>query len=106
MNEMKNFELKDRKTDYQFDYKKNYESMITLSIPNGYKVTKLPSDLIIKEPNFEIAITFQKNDKEIIYKKSFVFKNGEIKSTEMNKWHDFIKKLISNYNQQITLSKQ
>lgn len=106
MNEMKNFELKDRKTDYQFDYKKNYESMITLSIPNGYKVTKLPSDLIIKEPNFEIAITFQKNDKEITYKKSFVFKNGEIKSTEMNKWHDFIKKLISNYNQQITLSKQ
>ncbi|MEC4005255.1 transglutaminase-like domain-containing protein [Flavobacterium sp. SUN052] len=106
MNEFKGFELKDRKTDYQFDYKKNYESNITLTIPNGYKVTKLPTDLIVKEPNFDIAITFQKTDKEITYKKSFIFKNGEIKAAEMTKWNDFIKKLIANYNQQITFTKQ
>jgi Transglutaminase-like superfamily/Domain of Unknown Function with PDB structure (DUF3857) len=106
MNEFKGFELKDRKTDYQFDFKKNYESVVTLAIPAGYKVTKLPTDLIVKENNFDISITFQKTDKEIIYKKSFVFKNGEIKAFEMTKWNDFIKNLISNYNQQITLSKQ
>ena len=106
MNEFKEFELKDRKTDYQFDYKKNYDSSVTLSIPNGYKVTKLPTDLIVKEPNFDISITFQKTDKEIIYKKSFIFKNGEIKASEMTKWNDFIKKLIANYNQQITFTKQ
>jgi transglutaminase-like putative cysteine protease len=106
MNEFKEFELKDRKTDYQFDYKKNYDSSVTLSIPNGYKVTKLPTDLIVKEPNFDISITFQKTDKEIIYKKSFIFKNGEIKASEMIKWNDFIKKLIANYNQQITFTKQ
>ncbi len=105
MNELKGFELKDRKTDYQFEYKKNYESTVTLAIPAGYKVTKLPTDLIVKENNFDIALTFQKNDKEIIYKKSFIFKNGEIKASEMVKWNDFIKKLITNYNQQITLSK-
>jgi transglutaminase-like putative cysteine protease len=106
MNEFKEFELKDRKTDYQFDYKKNYDSSVTLSIPNGYKVTKLPSDLIVKESNFDISITFQKTDKEIIYKKSFIFKNGEIKASEMTKWNDFIKNLIANYNQQITFTKQ
>ncbi len=106
MNEFKGFELKDRKTDYQFDFKKNYESVVTLAIPTGYKVTKLPTDLIVKENNFDISISFQKTDKEIIYKKSFIFKNGEIKASEMTKWNDFIKNLISNYNQQITLSKQ
>jgi len=106
MNELKNFELKDRKTDYQFDYKKNYESTVTLAIPAGYKVTKLPTDLIAKEGNFDIAITFQKTDKEIIYKKSFVFKNGEIKASEISKWNAFNKNLIANYNQQITLTKQ
>ena len=106
MNEFKGFELKDRKMDYQFDYKKNYESVVTLAIPAGYKVTKLPTDLIVKENNFDISITFQKTDKEIIYKKSFIFKNGEIKASEMTKWNAFIKNLISNYNQQITLSKQ
>ena len=106
MNEFKGFELKDRKTDYQFDYKKNYESVVTLAIPIGYKVAKLPTDLIVKENNFDISITFQKTDKQITYKKSFVFKNGEIKASEMTKWNAFIKNLISNYNQQITLSKQ
>lgn len=105
MNEFKNFELKDRKTDYQFDFKKNFESIITLAIPAGYKVSKLPTDLIVKENNFDIAITFLKTDKEIIYKKSFIFKNAEIKAEEMNKWNSCIKNLVANYNQQITLSK-
>lgn len=106
MNEFKEFELKDRKTDYQFDFKKNYESTVSLAIPSGYSVTKIPTDLLVKEDNFDIAITFQKTDKEIIYKKSFIFKNGEIKASEMTKWNDFIKKLIANYNQQITFTKQ
>jgi hypothetical protein len=69
-------------------------------------VSKLPTDLIVKEANFDIAITFQKTEKEITYKKSFVFKNGEIKASELTKWNDFNKKLIANYNQQITLIKQ
>lgn len=106
MNEFKAFDLKDRKMDYEFDYKKNYESTVTLAIPAGYKVSKLPTDLIVKEANFDVAITFQKTDKEITYKKSFVFKNGEIKASELTKWNDFNKKLIANYNQQITLIKQ
>ena len=106
MNEFKGFELKDRKTDYQFDFKKNYESTVSLAIPSGYSATKIPTDLVVKEDNFDVAITFQKTDKEIIYKKSFIFKNGEIKASEMTKWNDFIKKLIANYNQQITFTKQ
>ena len=105
MNEYKSFDLKDRKTDYQFDYKKNFESNVTLAIPAGYIVTKLPTNLIVKEPGFDVSITFQKTDKEIIYKKSFIFKNGEIKASEIKKWNDFNKNLIANYNQQITLSK-
>ena len=106
MNEFKGFEFKDRKTDYQFDYKKDYESNVTLAIPIGYKVTKIPTDLVVKEPDYDISITFQKTDKEIIYKKSFIFKNGEIKATEMTKWNAFIKNLNANYNQQITFTKQ
>jgi hypothetical protein len=106
MNEFKGFELKDRKTDYQFDFKKNYESLVTLTIPAGYKVTKMPTDLMVKENNFDIALTYQKTDKEIIYKKTFIFKNGEIKASEMTQWNAFIKNLIANYNQQITFSKQ
>jgi len=106
MNEFKNWEMKDRKTDYEFDYKNNYESNITLAIPPGYKVRKLPENLTVKETNYDIAITYQQTDKEIIYKKSFVFKNGVIKANEMSKWNAFNQSLTNLYNQQIVLTKQ
>ncbi len=105
MNEYKDFALKDRKVDYDMDYKTAYDSQINLKIPDGYKVTRLPSSLTIKEDNFDMNITFAQVDKEIIYKKSFIFKNGCIKANEIDKWNDFNKKLIENYNQQITLAK-
>ena len=105
-NEYKNFEFKDRKNNYEFDFKKNYQSDLTLSIPDGYKVSKLPEDLEINEDNYSVSIKYSQTPKEITYKKSFIFKNGEIKANQMVKWNDFIKKLNKVYNQQITLSKQ
>lgn len=104
--EYKDFELKDRKNDYEFDYKKNYESNITLEIPNGYKVSKLPDNLVVNEDDFSINVNFLKKGNAIIYKKSFVFKNALIKVKEIDKWNASIKKLNSVYNQQIILSKQ
>jgi hypothetical protein len=105
MNEYKSFELKDRKVDYEMDYKTNFNSEITLKIPDGYKVTKIPSNLNIKENNFDVNISFENTGKEIVYKKTFLFKNACIKANEIDKWNDFNKKLVENYNQQITLSK-
>lgn len=105
-NEYKNFEFKDRKNDYEFDYKTNYESNITLQIPVGYKVSKLPENLSINEADFTVSIAYQQNEKEISYKKTFVFRNAVIKANEIAKWNAFNKKLNAVYNQQIILSKQ
>jgi transglutaminase-like putative cysteine protease len=105
MNEYKNFELKDRKTDYEFDYKTNYESNVSLAIPAGYKITKLPENLVINEPNFAVSVQFVQSSSELICKKNFVFKNGVIKANEMDKWNSFVKNLQATYNQQIILSK-
>jgi hypothetical protein len=106
MNEYKKFELKDRKTDYQFRFKTNYESNITLEIPNGYKVTKLPESLSIDEKDFSVQIAFQQVGNAIVYKKTFNFKNAVIKTNDIAKWNVFNKNLNSLYNQQITLLKQ
>lgn len=105
-NEYRNFEMKDRKTDYEFDHKTNYESIITLAIPSGYKVSKLPADLNIAEDDFNVALSYVQSGKEIIYKKSFVFKNALIKKSELAQWNAFVKNLNVVYNQQIVLSKQ
>lgn len=105
LNDYKNFELKDRKTDYEFDYKRNYEALISLKIPAGYKVAQLPENLLVKEKNYDIAVTFEQKSGEIIYKKSFNFNNGVIKSSEISEWNSVVKKLTGIYNKQIILSK-
>lgn len=106
MNEYKKFELKDRKTDYQFRFKTNYESNVTLEVPNGYKVTKLPENLSVEEKDFSAQITFQQVGNAIVYKKMFNFKNAVIKTNDIAKWNVFNKNLNAVYNQQITLIKQ
>lgn len=105
MNEYKNFELKDRKVTYEMNYKTYYISQINLKIPDGYKVSKMPNNLSVKENDFDITVSFENTGKEIIYKKIFIFKNGDIKANAIEDWNMFNKKLIENYNQQITLSK-
>jgi transglutaminase-like putative cysteine protease len=105
MNEFKNFELKDRKTDYEFDYKTNYESSVSLEIPAGYQVTKVPENVMIDENNFAVNVQFVQSSTEISCKKSFIFKNGVIKANEVEKWNSVVKTLQSTYNQQIILSK-
>lgn len=106
MNEYKKFELKDRKNDYEFRFKTNYESNVTLEIPNGYKVTKLPENLSIEEKNFSAKIALQQVGNTIIYKKTFNFKNAVIKAGDIAKWNAFNKNLNTVYNQQITIIKQ
>ena len=105
LNNYKNFELKDRKTDFEFDYKRNQEVVISLKIPAGYKVAQIPENLIVKEKNYDIAITFEQKPNEIIYKKTFNFNNGVIKSSEISQWNSVVKKLSGIYNKQIILSK-
>lgn len=105
MDEYKNFEFKDRKTDYELNYKTNYESNVTLTIPDGYKLSKLPENLTVNEDDFNILISFKQVGKNIVYKKKFVFKNAIVKANEMTKWNTFNKNLNSIYNQQIILTK-
>lgn len=105
LNDYKNFDLKDRKTNFEFDYKRNHEAVISLKIPDGYKVSQIPENLLVKEKDYDIAITFEQNQGQIIYKKTFNFNNGVIKSSEISQWNSVVKKLSGIYNKQIILSK-
>jgi len=105
MDEFKNFEFKDRKTDYELNYKTNYESNVVLAIPDGYKLSKLPENINVSEEDFNVLISFKQVGKEIVYKKQFVFKNAVLKTTDMAKWNAFNKNLKTIYNQQIIFTK-
>jgi hypothetical protein len=105
MNEYKEFQLKDRKTDYEFDYKTLYESVITLKLPAGYKVTKLPESIAVKENNYEVNLSYAVENNVIIYKKSFLFKNAVLKASDFEQWRAVNKRVAESYNTQIILTK-
>lgn len=105
LKEFRNFDLKDRKTDYEFDYKTDYSAQVTLAIPPGYKVVKLPENLTITAAGYDVSVRFAQTPTAITCHKSFVFRDGVIKISELNSWNESVKNLNTLYNQQITLTK-
>jgi transglutaminase-like putative cysteine protease len=105
MNEYKKFTLKDRKTDYELDYKTLYDSEITIVLPAGYKVEKLPENLIQKEEDYQVEVSFSQKGNELLYRKVFVFNNAILPKNKQEKWNTTHKKLVEFYNSSITLIK-
>lgn len=103
--EFSGLDFAERKIGYEFDYKKDYESTITLQIPEGYKVTKLPEPLSAETDAYSIRLSYEQQGNSILYKKRFIFKNGSIKKTEFSNWNETVKSLKKLYNEQITLTK-
>lgn len=105
MNEYKKFTLKDRKTDYELDYKTLYDSEITIVLPAGYKVEKLPENLIQKEDDYQVEVSFTQKGNELLYRKVFIFNNAILPKNRQEKWNTTHKKLVEFYNSSITLIK-
>ncbi len=103
--EFSKLDLKDRKSDFEFPFKENYNAVIKLEIPAGYKVTKLPESLSVSSDNYKVTINCQQVGGEIVYTKNFEFKNGLLKSTEFADWNAVLAKVNKIYNEQITLTK-
>lgn len=102
----KDLDFEKRTIDYLFPYKTNEISIITLNIPSGYIIKELPEDLMIKNPDFEIAIQYTQKENQIVYSKKMLFANAKIGKSEINSWKEFHKKLKTQYQQQIILTKK
>lgn len=105
MNEYKGLTFKDRKTDYEFDYKTLYETEIAIALPEGFKIEKKPENLTIDDEDYTIDANFTVKGNTIIYKKSFKFKNALLRKNHLESWAAAHKKLLEFYNSSITLTK-
>lgn len=103
--EMGNMEFKDRKSDYEFRYKTDYESNITLELPQGYKLTKLPEPFAVATDGYTLNVSYEQKGNAILYKKHFIIKNGCVKAAQLSNWNASIKSLKKIYNEQITLTR-
>ena len=105
LEEYSHLDLKDRKTDYEFSFKKDYESSITLEIPAGYKVSRLPESFKAGNDAYSMNISYEQKGNTIIYKKHFTINNGSIKKADFINWNQSVSGLKKVYNDQITLTK-
>lgn len=105
MNDYKALTFKDRKTDYEFDYKTLYETEILIALPQGYTIEKKPENLKIEDEDYTIEANFSLQNNQLIYKKSFQFKNALLRKSHLDSWAAAHKKLLDFYNSSITLTK-
>lgn len=105
MNEYKKFFFKDRKTDYEFDYKTFFDSEISFTLPAGYKIEQLPSNLIDKQEDYQVEITFTQKGNELVYRKIFIFNKAILRHQQQEIWNATHKKITELYNSTLTLVK-
>ena len=103
--ELSNHKMEKRFTDFMFNSKKDLESVTTLNIPKGYKISHLPKDIAVASDNYDMKVQFKKEDNTVVYKKSFRIKNAKIETADFEQWNHFIDQLNAIYNEQIILTK-
>ncbi|QXP59199.1 transglutaminase-like domain-containing protein [Olleya sp. HaHaR_3_96] len=104
--EFLNYDFKERETDYIFSAKKHIESNTRLKIPSGYTVSELPKNISITNENYNLSVSFLKENDIIKYNKSFTITNAKIEKKDFPQWNDFISQLTNLYKEQIILTKQ
>ncbi len=103
--EYKSLDLEKRKIDYILPYKVFEKTHIDLEIPLGYTIKELPTDLNIKNNDFEISFQYKKEGNKIKYSKSIHFSNAKISKGQIESWRSFHKNVKEQYQKQIILSK-
>jgi len=101
-----NFDTSERKLDYLFPYKTHIERITELAIPSGYKINSVPPDVVVKNNNYDFAITYIQQPGKIVYHKSIILKNTHLAKADFKQWNDDVAKLTEAYNQQLVLTAQ
>lgn len=96
----------DRKDDYEFNYKYNYNIQTELAIPDGYKVDYLPQALKKVTPNYAFEGSYLNKGKSIVYTKTITVNKPVLLKSDFDGWNAFVKDINTFYNDQVVLVKQ
>lgn len=97
---------KDRKNDYEFNYKYNYSVQTELAVPDGYKVDYMPAAFKKAAPGFSFEGSYANKGKSIIYTKTIVVNKPVLLTSDFDSWNGFVKAINNFYNDQVVLVKQ
>jgi transglutaminase-like putative cysteine protease len=103
--EFSSLDFKDRKTDFLLNYKSLDDITITLQIPEGYSLSKVPENIAITTEDYTISMRYEVKGNQIKYTKKFLFKNGRIRASKFEEWKRHFEEIQKNYNEQVVLTK-
>lgn len=96
---------KERKNDYEFNYKYNYTIQTELAIPEGYKVDYIPAAFKKSGPNYSFEGSYVNKGKTVVYTKTIVVNKPVLLKSEFDTWNTFIQAINNFYNDQVVLVK-
>jgi hypothetical protein len=103
---LKNWDVKEtRQSDIDFGEKLCKKHVIELEIPEGFKISSLPENLQVSDPEFSFNINYKSVGNKIIYTKELMIHTGIVKKSSFPKWNSSIKQLTKAYDNQIILKK-
>lgn len=76
-----------------------------LTIPDGYKVSTLPSNLKLDNSMLSISLTYKQTGNKLFYHKQLKLKQVLLKKTEFDLWNKQMQQLTEKYKEQVVLSK-
>ena len=81
------------------------ESMITLSVPDGYGIEAMPKDISIEKPFGTFSFHLSKQEKNIQIAYRLLLKKGSYDKSLLADLTDFIKQVGNAYSQKVALKK-
>jgi hypothetical protein len=94
-----------RKTDIELDYKRNFSYYTELAIPDGYELDYLPENLNLSNDCLSVTISYEHQDRKIIYKQQVKFDLLVLKKSGQKDFMDLTKKVENAYKGTIVLKK-
>lgn len=90
-------------TPYAISHKQTYKYVKVVNIPDNYYVTSMPNNYTRNDKNYQLKITYQNNQKQIINTVEIIFDTMLIPISEIPNWNSFVKEYQNQTKQIIVL---
>ena len=103
---LKKYNVDKRVKPLDLSYAYYVDSETKLDIPEGYKLTYTPEDVVVNHSKFDFNLSYKQQGNHIQYSKHLKIKDPIILKSDFQSWNKAIKKLDAFYDDQIILEKQ
>lgn len=94
-----------RTVPVEFDFKKSYDFVYEISIPEGYKIEFVPENFSSKNDLIEATITYKNSGNKIIVNQKIAVNVLLLERANFETWNATLKNITKQYNQNVIFSK-